>query len=115
MILRAAIVVAALYALALQSILGGVAAADHAGPRPRLCAQGADHGGEPGRPAPPHALPPCCTAALPAFPALEPDPATPAVVRPVRPSIGLAWRKETAGHPRTSPRALPQARGPPTA
>lgn len=114
--LRAAIVLAALYALALQGLLGGVLAAEGAGALHRLCVQDSGTGPDgSGQPVTPHSHLPCCTAAhlphpVPARPAPETD-----VAWPVRRVAGLAWRAEIVAIPRAPPRAVPSARGPPTA
>lgn len=114
--MRAAIVLAALYALALQGILGSVLAADFAGPIHRLCLQAAETGPDgSGQPVSPHTHLPCCTAAhLPHPPPAPPAPET-EVVWPARRVVGLAWRAEVVAIPRAPPRAIPSARGPPAA
>lgn len=114
--MRAAIAVAVLYIVALQTILGSVLAADLTGPVHRLCLQTADHGEDgSGRTPPAHLHLPCCTAAHLPHPAPAPAAPETAIDWPARQVVGLAWRAEVVAIPRAPPRAIPSARGPPAA
>ena len=115
-ILRAAVAVAVLYALALQTILGGVLAADFAGPAHRLCLQADGQGVDgSGQPVAPHLHLPCCTAAHLPHPAPAPDTPVTVIAWPSRRVADVAWRAEVAAAPRAPPLRRLTARGPPTA
>lgn len=104
----------ALYALALQGVLGGMAAAA-LGPDRVLCVadQAPDRAGPAGKhlPAPDHGA--CCVACHVASVALIPAPA-PAAAEPVaRPVAATAMRPRCAARPRAPPRSGLGARAPP--
>lgn len=114
--LRAAVAVAVLYVLALQTILGGVLAADVAGPVHTLCLQ-ADSQDSDGssHPVAPHLHLPCCTAAHLPQPAPAPDPSVTVLAWPAAWVVDVAWRAEVVAAPRAPPHRRATARGPPIA
>lgn len=112
--IRVVVSVAALYALALQAVLGGVLSAGLAGPEHQLCVQAIDtSGGTPtkGRPAHDHLA--CCTAAPHVVPFSAPVPVAHAISWPARRSVGVTWRSEIVAAPRAPPNTRPSARAPP--
>lgn len=111
---RVAIAVAALYALALQSFLGGVLSASLTGPDHQLCVgvSGTDDGG-PAKPSPAHVGCDCCTAAH-VHPASHiPVLAVSTIVWPRRHAVSVTWRPEVVAVPRAPPRFQAHARAPP--
>ncbi|WP_426220584.1 hypothetical protein [Methylobacterium sp. NFXW15] len=109
-----AIAVAALYALALQSFLGGVLSVSLTGPDHQICAgiSGTDEGG-PAKPLPAHAGCDCCTAAH-VHPASHiPVLAVSTIAWPRRHAVSLTWRPEVVAVPRAPPRFQAHARAPP--
>ena len=111
--LRVAIAVAALYALALQAILGGVLATGLDAPGHQLCQQsvGVDDDGPVKAPLAHHLS--CCTAAH-VQPVLDaPSPVATFVAWPLRRAIDVAWRPEVVALPRAPPRHQAAARAPP--
>ncbi|WP_245930857.1 hypothetical protein [Methylobacterium radiodurans] len=105
---------AALYALALQAILGGMLMAGPLGPAHALCLQSAGSAdADPEKVPVAHDHLACCTAA-PHIPALQ-APATTAlpIVWPQRRIAVLAWRPEVVAVPRAPPRFRHSARAPP--
>lgn len=114
---RAAIAVAALYALVLQAVLGGAAFAgpvDPAGdPLHALCAPGAGSADAPSGQHGEHAHLPCCTAAHPPSLAAPPDLSSIAIVWPLRHAVAVVWRPEAAAAPRAPPGVVASARAPP--
>lgn len=111
---RVVIAVTALYALAMQSILGGLLPVSFDGPLHRLCLQVVDAGEDgPAKLPPNHSHLSCCTAAH-VQPALDvPHLAVTSVAWPPRPAISVAWRPEVVSIPRAPPRAHAAARAPP--
>lgn len=111
---RVAIVVAALYGLALQSFLGGVLSASLSGPDHHLCvsAPGTDDGG-PAKPLPAHTGCDCCTAAHVHAASNVPVLAVSSIVWPRRQAVSLTWRPEVVAVPRAPPRFRAYARAPP--
>lgn len=112
--LRVAIAVAALYALALQAILGGVLATGVDAPYHQLCQQGVgvDDDGPAKAPLAHHHLS-CCTAAH-VQPVLDaPSLVGTIVAWPLRRAIDVAWRPEVVALPRAPPRHRAPARAPP--
>ena len=123
-VVRVVVSVAALYALALQAVLGGVLSAGLAGPEHRLCLEAIDTvGGTPAKDAPDKDAPAkgapahdhlaCCTAAPHGVPFSAPVPPATAVAWPERHSIGVTWRPEIVAAPRAPPGIRPSARAPP--
>jgi hypothetical protein len=111
---RAVIAVAALYALALQALLGQAASVGSFGPAHILCAPEAGDA-EGSSKHPPHAHLPCCPAAhAAAAPVLPPTVAT-AVVWPAAQVRRVAWRPEVTASPRAPPGTRPRVRAPPVA
>lgn len=111
---RVVVSVAALYALALQAVLGGVLSAGLSGLEHRLCLEAIDTaGGAPTKDAPPHHHLACCTAAPHVAPLNAPVPPATAIAWPERPSIGVTWRPEIAAAPRAPPGIRASARAPP--
>ncbi|MFF9550783.1 hypothetical protein [Methylobacterium fujisawaense] len=111
---RAAIAVAALYALALQAILGGLLTTGFATPDHQLCLQSSALGDDgPVKSPPVHHHLSCCTAAH-AQPILDaPAPVGTTIAWPLRRAVEVAWRPEVVLVPRAPPRHLPAARAPP--
>ncbi|UYW31264.1 hypothetical protein OKB92_20055 [Methylorubrum extorquens] len=108
---RAAIAVAALYALTLQAVLGGASLAVSRDPAHVLCQQ--DTGGSEGpfKARPSHGHPDCCLVAhilAAAVPSFE---AAPVVWLP-RETVAVTWRPEVLALPRGPPGAGPSARAP---
>ena len=115
--LRALTAVAALYALVLQALLGGIAALPVAGAPGLLCAQLADgDGGAPDErhPTPPHGHAGCCTAASHA-PTPAPPPEAGPAVWPDRSVTRIGWRARGPQAARAPPHTLASARAPPVA
>ena len=108
---RAVIAVAALYALALQAVLGGFVAAQPSDAIHALCLPEAA-AGDPAK-APVHAHQACCTLAQTAAPPVPPLVAATGVVWPVRSTMRVAWRAEIVAAPRAPPGISPSARAPP--
>jgi hypothetical protein len=113
---RTAIALAALYALALQTFLGGVLSVSLSGPDHHLCAEalGTDDSG-PAKPLPAHAGSDCCTAAHVQLTSHVPILAVSTVIWPHRDAVSLAWRPEVVAIPRAPPRSRAHARAPPVA
>ncbi|WP_311276074.1 hypothetical protein [Methylobacterium sp. WCS2018Hpa-22] len=112
---RAVIVMAALYALALQAFLGGASFAASGGPTHIICAQAMGSDGEPSKSPVPHKHLDCCLVAhvlgAPAIP-----PATSAQITwPVRKADAIVWRFEVTAYPRAPPGISASARAPPAA
>lgn len=111
---RVAIAVAALYALAMQAILGGMLAARFSAPNHQLCLQSTgDEGHAPVDPPLAHHHLSCCTAAH-----VQPVHDAPSlvgtiVVWPLSRAIQVAWRPEVVSLPRAPPRYQAAARAPP--
>lgn len=111
---RAVIAVAALYALALQALLGQAAVVESLGPAHVLCAPEA---GEPDGSSkhPAHAHLPCCPAAHAVAAPILPPGVAKAVVWPAAQVHRVAWRPEVAALPRAPPGTRPRVRAPPVA
>lgn len=112
---RAVIAVAALYALALQVVLGAAALAGTAGPDGGLvhvlCAPDASDPDAPAKPHPAHL--PCCQAAH-VLPSLDvPEPGHALVAWPPDRIAPVAWRPEIVALPRAPPGTRPSPRAPP--
>ncbi|WP_286159007.1 hypothetical protein [Methylobacterium sp. Leaf456] len=105
---------AALYALALQALLGQAAFVGGFGPAHILCSpEAGDADGSSKHPA--HAHLPCCPAAhAVAAPVLPPTAAT-AVVWPAPQHHRVSWRPEVTASPRAPPGTRPRVRAPPVA
>ncbi|MFF9548292.1 DUF2946 family protein [Methylobacterium fujisawaense] len=104
----------ALYALALQGILGGIASAN-AGPDHILCL---DDGGQTdrapaGKQLPAHHHGDCCVACHAAGPATLPAPSTVTAVPLARPVAAAGPRPQRVAFPRAPPRSGLGARAPP--
>ena len=112
---RAAIAVAALYALALQAVLGGASLAVSPDPAHVLCQQ--DEGGGEGlsKARASHGHPDCClvTHAL-SFASVPPVSSVP-FIWPAREAIAVTWRPEVFACPRGPPVTGAGARAPPAA
>lgn len=116
---RAVIALAALYALALQVVLGAASLAGSLGPQDGLvhilCAPDAGEAGGPLKSHPGHGHLPCCQAAH-ALPSLDvPEPAHAIVAWPREQAAPVAWRPEIVALPRAPPGTRPSARAPPVA
>ncbi|AWB19591.1 hypothetical protein DA075_00445 [Methylobacterium currus] len=113
---RAAVAVAALYALALQALLTGAVATAQPGLPHILCAP--DVGSSPDDPvkAPPvHHHLACCTAAHSLDVLTVPVLGSALIAWPVRRIVGASWRPEVVARPRAPPGAHASARAPPIA
>lgn len=111
---RAVIAVAALYALALQALLGSMVMAGAAGPAHPLCIQASGSVDENPTKAPTaHDHLACCTAA-PHVPTLQiPFSTATPIIWPQRRIVVLSWRPEVVAIPRAPPRFRHSARAPP--
>ena len=112
---RRVLALLALYALALQSVLGGLAMAAAAGPEHVLCSTGGtfDRPGPDGPHVPAHGPMACCVACHTAAPAALPAPA-PAESLPVPGPVVLTQRRPARiALPRAPPRTGHHARAPP--
>lgn len=111
---RAVIAVTALYALALQAVLGGMTSVRTFDPAHALCLQDTGVGVDGPAKAPPlHDHLSCCTAAQ-AVPAVDvPLPTIVAIGWPVRSAVRAAWRPEIVASPRAPPGIGAGARAPP--
>ena len=113
---RRVVALVALYALALQSVLGGMlAAARSTGPEHVLClSQGVPTDASPAdRHLPDHGHPACCTAAHAVAIAALPVPAPAALIPPQRAAAPPARYPAFAAAPRAPPGIGPSPRGPP--
>ncbi|WP_264048052.1 hypothetical protein [Methylobacterium flocculans] len=110
---RAVIAVAALYALALQSVLGGMVGVRAMGPAHILCLQDAEASGSRPDSAPVHVHRACCTAAQVVAPLDAPALDAAAIVWPVPRAVTVSWRPEIVATPRAPPGISPAARAPP--
>ncbi len=111
--LRAAIAVVALYALALQALLGGMAMAAMLDPTNVICASTAGTDDGPSKPQPVHVHHLCCTSAHGLDAASPPLVPTTIVAWPQRHAVIVAWRPEVVAAPRAPPGVSPSARAPP--
>ncbi|BAU90018.1 hypothetical protein MPPM_1413 [Methylorubrum populi] len=114
---RAVIAVAALYALALQVVLGAAALAGTVGPDGGLvhilCAPDAGETNGASKPHPAHGHLPCCQAAH-VLPSLDvPEPAHAVIVWPPKRIVRVAPRPEIGPLPRAPPGTRPSPRAPP--
>lgn len=113
-ICRAVIAVAALYALALQAILGGAMSAGITGQVGAICLQNAGAPEEgPAKTPPGQAHLVCCTAAHVTPSVVVPVFASTVIVWPFRRVVRIAWRPEVVTVPRAPPGAVASARAPP--
>lgn len=111
---RAVIAVAALYALALQSVLGGLVGYRSMDPAHILCLQETGAAEAPAQPAAPvHLHLACCTAAHAVAPLDAPLLVATAILWPVRPARTIVWPPEIAATPRAPPGISASARAPP--
>ncbi len=113
---RAVIAVAALYAVALQALFGGLIGLRMLDPAHTLCLQESDTGqNETGQTPPLHHHLSCCTAAQIA-PALDvPVLASAAIAWPARAVARTVWRPEIVAAPRAPPGISAGPRAPPVA
>jgi hypothetical protein len=113
---RAVIAVAALYALALQAVLGGATPIGITGPAGVLCLQhvGAADDGQSKVPAD-HAHQTCCIAAHVAPSVVAPVIASATIVWPERRTERVDWRPEVVTAARAPPGVSAGARAPPVA
>ena len=111
---RAVIAVIALYALALQAILGGLMAAQTAGPVSIICLHdaGSSEDGS-SKPQPAHGHLDCCTAAHTTVSLATPVLTSTEVVWPPREAVLISWRLEVVTAPRPPPGIVASARAPP--
>ncbi|MCJ2033233.1 hypothetical protein [Methylobacterium sp. J-068] len=109
---RAVIAVAALYALALQTLLSGMIGVPPVDPAHILCLQDAAAEGRPDSAPPVHVHLSCCTAAHVA-PSLDAPVLAAAIVWPVRRIAVTRWRPEIVATPRAPPGISASARAPP--
>ena len=112
---RVVIAVAALYALALQALLGGVSIAASADPAHVLCLQNASTEDGPENPPAPHGHPACCLAAHALLSPIIPPAASTVITWPVRRMVAVTWRPEVVASPRAPPGVRASARAPPVA
>ena len=113
---RAVIAVTALYALALQAVLGGMTSVRTLDPAHGLCLQAPGADGTRPAEAPHHDDHfSCCTAAQAMPTADVPVPADVAVAWSAPPAIDAPWRPVLAAAPRAPPGISAGARAPPTA
>ena len=118
-ILRGLTAVAALYALVLQALLGGIAALPVAGAPTLLCLQAADGAvagqaaAKDGLPAPDAHHTGCCTAAHHPSAAALPPPVSTAAVWPERATARADWSRAPHRTARPPPFTLAHARAPP--
>ncbi|WP_232631042.1 hypothetical protein [Methylobacterium sp. Leaf118] len=113
---RAVIAVAALYALALQALLGAASFGPGFGPSHILCAPETGEAGETegaSNPQPAHGHLPCCSPAPAPGGLLDLPRAETAVAWPPTRIHRIAWRPEIAAAPRAPPGRRPSARAPP--
>ena len=111
----AAIAVAALYALALQAVLGGASLALSPDPAHVLCRQDAGSDDGPSKTRPSHGHPDCCLVAHALNSAAIPPSSVVPVVWPARQAVALTWRPKFMACPRGPPGARASARAPPVA
>ncbi|TXN81566.1 hypothetical protein FV234_13010 [Methylobacterium sp. WL8] len=113
---RAVIAVTALYALALQAVLGGMTTVRTFDPAHALCLQDAGADGRGPEHAPHHADHLACCTAAQAMPTADmPVPADVAVAWSAPPAVDAPWRPVLAAAPRAPPGISAGARAPPTA
>ena len=112
---RAAIAVAALYALALQAVLGGASLALSPDPAHVLCRQDAGSDDGPSKARLSHGHPDCCLVAHVLNSAAVPPTSVVPVVWPARQAVAMTWRPEVIACPRGPPGARSSARAPPVA
>ncbi|MGF3027855.1 hypothetical protein ACQVP2_34315 [Methylobacterium aquaticum] len=112
---RAVITLAALYALALQAILGGLVPTSLLGSDHVICAPNAGTGDGPFKPGPAHSHLPCCTFAHGHEATSPPLPVVVAIVWPTRRAASVMWRPEIVAAPRAPPGISASARAPPAA
>ena len=116
---RVVVSVAALYALALQAVLGGVLSAGLGGQAHQLCLSAIDTAvsapaeGGPAKGAPAHAHLACCTGAPHGATLGMPVPVATVVAWPERRAVDLSWRPEIVAAPRAPPGVRASARAPP--
>ncbi len=112
---RVVIAVAALYALALQALLGGVSIAASADPAHILCLQ--DAGSEDGadKSGATHGHPACCLVAHALNTPVVPPVASTVIAWPRRQAVVTVWRPEVVAAPRAPPGVSASARAPPAA
>ncbi|MGY2051617.1 hypothetical protein [Methylobacterium sp. JK268] len=109
-ILRAALAVAALYALVLQGVAGAAVAAGPPSAAHVLCAP--DESG-PTQPALPEAHKTCCVTVQACHGALPPLPQVTAIAWPRRRAVLLPWRPDFVAQPRAPPGIRSSPRAPP--
>ncbi|MCP1547335.1 MULTISPECIES: hypothetical protein [Methylorubrum] len=119
-VLRGLTAVAALYALVLQALLGGIAALPVAGAPAVLCQPIADgtvsaEAAKDGLPAPDSRYAGCCTAAHHAPAATLPPPVSAEAARPERDAARAGWSGVQRRAARPPPFTLAHARAPPAA
>ena len=113
---RAVIAVTALYALALQAVLGGMTGIRTLDPAHALCLQESGPGGHGPENAPHHGDHLACCTAAQAMPTADvPGPAAISVAWSAPPAVDAPWRPVLAAAPRAPPRVSAGARAPPTA
>lgn len=113
---RAVIAVTALYALALQAVLGGMTGVRTLDPAHGLCLQAPGADGTRPAEAPHHDDHRACCTTAQAMPTADiPVPAAVAVAWPARPATDVPGRPEIVAAPRAPPGVSAGARAPPTA
>lgn len=112
---RVVIAVAALYALALQALLGGVSIAASADRAHILCLQATGSDDGPEKSHAPHGHPACCLVAHALNSPVVPPFASVVVAWPVRRVAAVSWRPEVVASPRAPPGVSASARAPPAA
>ncbi|MCJ2078452.1 hypothetical protein MKK70_13190 [Methylobacterium sp. E-041] len=113
---RAVIAVTALYALALQAVLGGMTGVRTLDPAHALCLQESGADGQGPADAPHHGDHLACCTAAQAMPMADvPVPAAVAVARSAPPAVDVPWRPVLAAAARAPPGIGAGARAPPAA
>ncbi|KQT93365.1 hypothetical protein ASG60_08345 [Methylobacterium sp. Leaf469] len=110
---RVVIVVAALYALALQAFLGGASFAASGGPTHIICAPGSTSVEEPTKSPPLHKHLDCCLVAHALGAPVVPPAISASITWPVRKATTVVWRFEVTAYPRAPPGVSASARAPP--
>ncbi|MGF3027109.1 hypothetical protein ACQVP2_30365 [Methylobacterium aquaticum] len=111
---RVVIALAALYALALQALLGGMVSAGVPSASHIICLRDTGAAGQaPAKPAPVHGHMACCVVAHGMDAANPPMPISATIVWPVRHATAVIWRPEVVACPRAPPGVSASARAPP--
>lgn len=112
---RVVIAVAALYALALQTLLGGVSIAASADPAHILCLQDSATNDGPDKSHASQGHPSCCLVAHALNSPVVPPVTSAVITWPRRQAVVTVWRPEVVAAPRAPPGVIASARAPPAA